>query len=66
MTEKIYDPYHDIKVYHMANLFSSDGDVSPLCASKPRKINLKRELWTLRKEAGTCERCKAKLAKAEA
>lgn len=51
------DPYHDKKKYHMAALMSSKGDVSPLCAVKPRKLNLKRELWTLEKEAVTCKKC---------
>lgn len=56
------DPYHDRKPYHMFHLVSSKGDVSPLCAERPRKINLKRELWTFDKGAVTCKKCLAKLA----
>ena len=55
------DPYHDNKPYHMAHLYSQKGDVSPLCAVKPRKLNLDRELWTIRKEAVTCKKCLKKL-----
>ncbi len=57
------DPYHDHKKYHMAKLFSQDGDVSPLCADKPRKLNLKRELWTITPTAVTCRKCKSRLPK---
>lgn len=53
------DPYHDNKKYHLAKMISAGGDVSPLCARTPRKINLKRELWTNRPEAVTCKRCLA-------
>jgi hypothetical protein len=53
------DPCHD-RIYHMAKLLRSDGKaVSPLCAEKPRRINLSRELWTIRPEAVTCKRCLA-------
>jgi len=60
------DPYHDVKKYHMAHLWSQKGDVSPLCADKPRKINLSRELWTIRPEAVTCKKCLARLAEKKA
>ena len=62
------DPYHDRKPYHMAHLMSSDGkaSVSPLCAKTPRRLNLRRELWTLREEAVTCPRCRALLPEREA
>mgnify|MGYP001560856239 CR=1 FL=1 len=48
---------HDLKKYHYAALVSHTGAISPLCAKVPRRLNLNRELWTLRKEAVTCERC---------
>jgi hypothetical protein len=54
------DPYHDSKPYHMANLVSSRGDVSPICAIKPKALDLKRELWSFRWEAVTCGKCLAK------
>jgi hypothetical protein len=57
-----HDPYHDRKPYHLAKLISQDGAVSPLCASKPRALNLKRELWTRDRKAVTCKRCLAKMA----
>lgn len=56
-----FDPYHDRKVYHMAKLTDRKGNVSPLCADKPRKMNLGHELWTLLPEAVTCVRCLARL-----
>jgi hypothetical protein len=62
MTKKD-DPYHDIKIYHMAHLISAKGHVSPLCAEKPRKINLRLAMWTIRKEAVTCKKCKRLLQK---
>ncbi len=49
--------YHDRKVYHMFAMVNQRGGVSPLCAEKPRKLNLKRELWTFRWEAVTCKNC---------
>jgi hypothetical protein len=51
------DPYHDKKPVHLAKMISNNGDVSPLCAKKPRKINLKTETWTNRAEAVTCKKC---------
>lgn len=51
------DPYNDRKKYHMAALMSNKGDVSPLCGKKPRKLNLKKELWTLEEGAVTCKKC---------
>lgn len=46
------------KLYHMADMITDQGDVSPLCASRPRKIDLRRASWTIRSEAVTCQRCK--------
>jgi hypothetical protein len=51
------DPYHDHKPYHFADKIRSDGAVSPLCAARPRALNLRRERWTLLKSAVTCKRC---------
>ncbi len=51
------DPYHDEKKYHMADLFAPNGDVSALCFARPRAINLKVALWTLREEDVTCKKC---------
>lgn len=56
------DPYHDVKPVHMAHLMSQTGGVSPLCAPTPRRINLTRATWTIRAEAVTCKRCRARLA----
>ncbi len=61
-----YDPYHDNKKYHLAKLWSTKGDVSPLCAKTPRKIDLRKESWTLRPEAVTCKRCLAAIAEKNA
>lgn len=46
---------------HMAKLVSPNGDVSPLCATEPRALNLKVETWTNRQQAVTCRRCKRRL-----
>lgn len=46
----------------MAKLVSNRGDVSPLCADRPRKLNLERELWTFEAAAVTCKKCLAKIA----
>lgn len=45
------------RVYHMAALVSDKGDISPVCAKTVRKLNLAKELWTLRWEAVTCKKC---------
>lgn len=62
---RINDPYNDFKIYHKANLITKDGSVSPLCAEKPRKLNLKKELWTTDDEAVTCRKCLKKLVNTE-
>lgn len=46
------------KIYHRAKLIDPDGDVSALCATKPRAIDLSRASWTTRPEAVTCPKCK--------
>lgn len=45
------------KIYHLAKLISDRGYVSPLCSKRPRKLNLRKELWTIRHEAVTCPKC---------
>jgi len=57
------DPYHDHKIVHMAKQMNNAGEVSPECANKPRKINLKISTWTLRWEAVTCPNCLARKPK---
>ena len=46
-----------MKIVHKAKLVSDKGDVSPLCAKKPRRINLAKESWTLRVNEVTCNKC---------
>lgn len=46
-----------MKIVHKAKLVSNNGDVSPLCANRPRKINLTKESWILRNSAVTCPKC---------
>ncbi len=55
------DPYHDRKLYHMADKINARGGVSALCYAEPRVINLRRARWTLRPEAVTCPACRKKL-----
>lgn len=50
------NPYQ--KIIHRAKFISPDGAVSPLCAKKPKAINLKVTTWTNRANAVTCEKCK--------
>lgn len=47
--------------YHMAHLVREDGQVSALCFERPRAIDLTRARWTIRPEAVTCPKCRAKL-----
>jgi hypothetical protein len=49
---------------HMAHQISSRGGVSPLCADKPRRINMgakSRETWTTCAAAVTCKKCRARM-----
>ena len=46
--------------YHLAKLITAKGHVSPLCAHpKPRRLDMKKETWTIRHEAVTCKKCLA-------
>lgn len=47
------------KPVHKAALIGKGSKVSPLCAARPRAIDLRRATWTLRWAAVTCERCLA-------
>lgn len=49
-----------MKLVHKAKLLNNLGGVSPVCADRPRAINLKRATWTNRWEAVTCKKCLAK------
>ncbi len=49
-----------VKPIHLIKMVSPEGLVSPVCAEPPRALNLKRETWTLRLQAVTCEACRAK------
>lgn len=51
------------KIYHRAHLIGENGEVSALCFSKPKPINLAKALWTLRDKAVSCPRCKAVMEK---
>lgn len=53
------------KPIHRAKLITGDGRVSPLCAKRPRAIDLARASWTNRDEAVTCPRCLDVLRPAE-
>ncbi|KKL91160.1 hypothetical protein LCGC14_1897460 [marine sediment metagenome] len=49
------------KICHKAKKVCSGGGVSPLCAVKPRRINLKVATWTLTNRFVTCKKCLRKL-----
>jgi len=52
------DPYHDKRTYHMAKLMDDKGNVSPVCADRPKALDLaKHQLWTLDWNAVTCKKC---------
>ena len=59
---KTRNPYE--KPVHMAKMISAHGDVSPLCAKRPKAINLKTDLWTTCKDAVTCPKCLATIRSA--
>lgn len=47
-----------VKTIHRAKLIAPDGSVSPLCAKKPRAIDLKVSSWTLVDGMVTCPHCR--------
>lgn len=52
------------RIYHMGYQVSNKGDVSPLCASVPRRINMAAnsgETWTTDPKAVDCPQCLAKM-----
>lgn len=53
------------KTAHMAAKCTDKGQVSALCYSRPRAINLRLTTWTIRRDAVTCPRCKAILTAQE-
>lgn len=55
------DTYSRPKICHKAKQVRSDGGVPPLCAVKPRKINLKVATWTTTDRFVTCKKCLRKL-----
>lgn len=69
MTPRIYQqaelphippPKDMTRIYHMAHLVAQDGNVSPLCATTPRAIDMKRATWTTDWYAVTCKKCLAR------
>ena len=62
--QRLNDLFHDKRTYHMAHLQDGKDGVSPLCAKTPYKLDLKKhQMWTLRWEAVTCKKCKARKPK---
>ena len=59
-----FDPYGDVKQYHMADKMNGRGDVSALCYKQLRPIRLGRWQWTLDPAAVTCKRCLKLLGRA--
>ena len=55
--------YTKPKPVHMAKMIDSRGRVSPACAKTPQAIDLTRATWTKRREAVTCKRCLATIAR---
>ena len=51
------EPLCGEKLYHRADKINKDGGVSGLCFKRPRAINLRKALWTIRDEATTCPKC---------
>ena len=51
---------YTVKIVHLAKHVSRNGDISPLCATKPRRLDLYTETWSLDPNTVTCEKCKSK------
>ena len=66
MKLSILGPAPKPKPVHRAKLIRTDGKVSPLCADKPRPINLARATWTLLDALVTCSKCLLRLDQADA
>lgn len=49
------DPYHDMKVYHMADKIRGDGAVKALCFQGNKPTNLRVDSWTMRPHQVTGE-----------
>jgi len=45
------------KIYHKAKKVNAKGQVSALCFTSERAINLTKASWTNRNEAVTCQKC---------
>lgn len=57
----------DTKIVHLGHMLNQrSGAVSPLCAARPKSIDLSKETWTNRCEAVTCPKCKAMIEEAVA
>lgn len=54
------------KIVHRADKINANGDVSALCYSRPRKINLAIANWTIVDRHVTCSKCVAALKAREA
>jgi hypothetical protein len=46
------------RVFHLARMIDGRGEVSALCFSRPRAINLRRASWVLSPNRVTCPKCK--------
>lgn len=46
-----------MRVRHLAKHIQQNGNVSPLCAPKPRALNMEVATWTTDKRAVTCRKC---------
>lgn len=61
LMDPAYDHYREKRIYHKAHLVNDRGDVSPLCADKPRALNRRRhQMWTTDWNAVTCAKCLAR------
>lgn len=59
MTGEQYSDGERLKKYHKASFMDDAGNMSALCFSRPRKINLRSANWTTNWEAVTCPACLA-------
>lgn len=58
-------PLSSEKIIHMAKDVAPNGNVSALCFSRPRAIDLARASWTNRPYAVTCKKCIAMFKQAK-
>ncbi len=45
------------RIRHYPKLINPEGEVTPLCAKKPKPIDMTKASWTFQKGGVTCRKC---------